>query len=406
MDRKRTIAFFAAVYFLFTAANGFWSYTSIYFREVGFDSRQIGLMTAAGNLVAMVALPFMGLLSDKLRSPRLVLAVMLGIAIPLHLLFPVVGSLLGPVFLPTLVLCVFSVLGRQTNNAMLDSWIGGEMDRIGASFGTIRRFGSGSFVLASLIGSVFIGKALPYWSCFLFISLVSVPVLWLSLSRQGRSLNQAAPKERPANTWSLLKYVFRNYYFLTYLLMVMAFDAFLGIVSLDMSYIMDYIGADRSDMGYVGGVRASTEIVVMILMGRRKKLPPYWILLTVSGMLIAAEHLLYPSLTGLWGMLAVTLLSGIAGGFYYGIGANYVFNIVDHRAAGTAMSVLGLVKALIGILGNGIGGDIIDRFGVIALTNSVGIIAGVLTLLFFISCILGRLVLKIPYVSERQTQAQ
>jgi MFS family permease len=102
-------------------------------------------------------------------------------------------------------------------------------------------------------------------------------------------------------------------------------------------------------------------------------------------------------------MLAVTLLSGVAGGFYYGIGANYVFKIVDHRAASTAMSGLGVVKALIGIAGNGIGGIIIDKFGVITLTTSVGIIAVVMTVLFLISCILGRFVWKIPYVSEKQT---
>jgi nitrate/nitrite transporter NarK len=185
--------------------------------------------------------------------------------------------------------------------------------------------------------------------------------------------------------------------------MVIAFDAFLGILGLDMTYIMDFVGTARSNVGFVGVVRASTEIVIFILIGRAKKLPPYWVLLTISSALIAGEHLLYPTMNSLGDMLAVTLLSGVAGGFYYGIGANYVFKIVDHRAASTAMSVLGVVKALIGIAGNGIGGIIIDKFGVITLTTSVGIIAVVMTVLFLISCILGRFVWKIPYVSEKQT---
>lgn len=401
MDRKRTINYFAVIYFLFIAANAFWGYAINYFRELGFDSRQIGLMTACGNLISMVALPFMGMVSDKLRSPRLVLAVMVGIAIPLHLIFPVVGKVWGMAFVPMLVLCVVSTLGRQTNNSMLDSWIGEEMDRIGASFGTIRRFGSGSFVVSSLIASLLIGPVLPTWTCFLFLSVVSVPVFCLAVRKRENLPTAGGQKEKTASARELLKYVFKNYYFIMYLFMVMAFDAFLGILNLDMSYLMDYVGARRSDVGYVGMVRASTEIVVFIIIGRQKKLPPYWILLAISAALISAENLLYPVLGSLWGILAVTLLSGVAGGFFYGIGANYVFKIVDHRAASTAMAVLGVVKSLIGILGNGIGGDIIDRFGVTTLTTGVGILAGAFAVIFLVSCILGRYVWKIPYVCEK-----
>ena len=70
-----------------------------------------------------------------------------------------------------------------------------------------------------------------------------------------------------------------------------------------------------------------------------------------------------------------------------------------------AMSVLGVVKALIGILGNGIGGVIIDRYGVITLTTAVGIIAATLTALFLVTCLLGRFVWKIPYISEKEKTA-
>jgi Na+/melibiose symporter-like transporter len=286
---------------------------------------------------------------------------------------------------------------------MLDSWIGGEMDRIGASFGTIRRFGSGSYVLSSLIASLLIGPVLPSWTCFLFISVISIPVFILAVGKREPASAVEVQKEKNTNLWSLLKYVFKNYYFVTYLFMVMAFDAFLGIINLDMSYLMDYVGARHSDVGYVGMVRASTEILIFVIIGKMKKLPPYWVLLTISAALIAAENLLYPVLGSLWGMLAVTLLSGVAGGFFYGIGANYVFKIVDHRASGTAMAVLGVVKSLVGIVSNGIGGDVIDRFGVTTLTTGVGILAGAFAVIFLVSCILGRFVWKIPYVSERNS---
>lgn len=403
-DRKRTIRYFAFIYFLYIACNSFWGYSIIYFRELGFNSSQIGYMNAAGNCIAMLALPFMGLISDKLRSPRLLVAIVAVISLPLHLLFPTVGFTLGAVFIPTLILCVLSTLGRQTSNSMMDSWIGGEMDRIGASFGTIRRFGSGSYVIISIFCSLMLGSVLPYWTCFVFISVLSIPVILLTCGKKGKEMTKATPKGKAAGALSVLKYVFGNYYFLGYLFMVMAFDAFLGIINLDMSYLMDYIGTTQANVGYVGATRACTEIVIMILIARQKKLPPLWILLSISGALIAAEHLLYPCVTGLWGMIGVTLCSGVAGGFFYGIGANYVFKIVDHRASSTAMAVLGVVKSLIGIVSNALGGDIIADYGVITLTNGVGIAAAALTAVFFISCLLGRFVWKIPYVSEKVAQ--
>jgi len=62
--------------------------------------------------------------------------------------------------------------------------------------------------------------------------------------------------------------------------------------------------------------------------------------------------------------------------------------------------VLGVAKSLSGVIGSGIGGQIIDRFGVTTLTSGVGIVSLVLTVLFTIACVYGRLIRKKPYVSE------
>lgn len=402
MDRKRTIHYLGALYFLYLAGNSFWIYSTNYFREVGLDSSQIGLMNATGSFMAMIALPIVGLISDKIGSPRKAFAVVVAIMAPLHLLFPIVGGVWGGVFLPFLLMSVVSVTCRQSGSALLDSWIGGEMDHMGASFGTIRKYGSGSFVIGSLIASLLIGKVLPNWVCFLFITALAVPMFLLTTGHKDEA--PAAAKEKPAKVTAVMKYVFGNYYFVTYLLMAMAFDAFLGIVNLDMSYLMDEFGTARSNMGYVGAVRAGTEVLVMLLISKCKKLPPYPVMLVASGLFVALEHFLYPSITGLGGMLLATFIgTGLAGGMFYGIGNNYVFKIVDHRAASTAMSIVGLTKSLVTMLCSGIGGQIIAKYGVLTLTTGVGILTLSLTLLFGLACLLGRFVFKIPYVSEKQT---
>lgn len=407
MNRKQIIYFFGATQFLLIAMNGLWSYGILYFRELGFDSRQIGLMSSVGTFFGMGLLPLLGIISDRWLSARKVFLLVSCITVLSSALFPLCGAVLGAAFVPFLVLVTVRTVGTQASTSMLESWAGAEMDRLHASFGNVRRFGSLGYVVTSLAASVLIGPVLPTGSCFLIMPFVGVCMLLIAGGPKSRLLSGEREKKekKDITTGQLLRLVFRNYYFVSFLLMVLAFDGFLAIINLDMSYLMDYAGTARSNVGIVGAVRAATEIVVMIWLGRRKKLPPLWTMMAASGLLIAAEHLLYPFVSGLGGMMAVTLCSGVAGGMFYGFGTNYVFNIVDHRASGTAMSVLGLVKAAVGVVGSAVGGEIIASSGVIALTNAVGISALVLSVLFIAACLLGRAVWKKPYVNEQNGAA-
>ena len=402
MEKKKIIYFFGATQFMLIAMNGLWSYGIIYFRELGFDSRAIGMMSSVGTFLAMGMLPLLGIVSDRWLSPRKVFLIMAAALVVTNGLFPVFGMLLGAAFVPFAVLVTIRSVGTQVSSSMLESWAGGEMDRLHASFGNVRRFGSLGYVVTSLVASAVVGPLLPTWSCFIIMPVIGICMLLLCAGPKSKLLagETEHKQKKQVKTKELLGLVFKNYYFMTFLLMVLAFDAFLAIINLDMTYLMDYAGTAQSNVGIVGAVRASTEIVVMIWLGRRKKLPPLWILMGASGLLIAAEHLLYPFASGLGGMVAVTLCSGVAGGMYYCYGTNYVFQVVDHRAAGTALSVLGLVKASIGVVGSAVGGEMIARSGVISLTNAVGILALSLSVLFILACILGRYVWKKPYVNE------
>jgi len=270
-------------------------------------------------------------------------------------------------------------------------------------FGNVRRYGSLGYIGASLLSSVLIGSVLPTWSCYFFLFASTLPVLLITGSARGRSYeNPVKKEEKKEKTSVLLRMVLRNYYFVTYLFLAVAFGLFLGLVTVNLSYLMDHVGAPRSAIGIVGCVRPLTEIVVIALLNRQKKLPPYWVLLVASGVLIAMEHLLYAYASSLLHICLITVFcSGLSGGFYYGVGNNYVFRVVDSRAGSTAMSVLGITQSLVSVLAAGIGGTVIDRWGITALTTGVGVIAMAMTALFLLACVMGRLVWKKPYVTEQ-----
>ena len=404
-ERRRTIAYFAAIQFLYYIATGLWNYVNVYFRELGFNGQQVGFMSVGGTCLTMVLLPVMGVLGDKIRSPKTVFAWAIRLTVPLFLLVPVFGHLWGASVVPFFLLSAVLILCIQVANSMLDSWNGAEMDRLGVGYGVIRRFGSLGFVLICLTASVLVGPVLPTWSCCVIMPLASVLLLLLVGTGKAEDKIPETQKEKPVSGKGLLKLVLRNYYFATYLLLNLAFCTFLAIVNLCLSYLMDYAGASQSSLGVVSGVRAAAEIVAMFWIGRSKKLPPYWTLLAAACLMVATEHLIYPWMTSFGLMVAASLLSGFGGGLYYGIGANYVLQIVDHRAVSTAMALLGVVKAAVSIVGSAVGGTVIDRYGVTALTTAAGVIMLVLTALFVAACLLGRCVWKKPYVNEKAETA-
>lgn len=402
MDSKRVLRYFALVQLLYFSATALWSYCNIYFRELGFSGGEIGTMCAVGTALALVGLPVLGVVSDKLRSPKTVFLMLSLIMFPLYLLVPVAGAVFGKAPALFTVLIALLISTGQINVAMIDSWNGEALDQLNLNYGSVRRYGSLGYIIMVVLASVVVGPVLPAWSCCILMPLLGVPLLLLIWRKQPWEQKPAAQEEKTVSAAGLLSLVLKNYYFVTYLLFVAGYYTFVSIVDLDVSYLMDYIGVRQSSLGIVYGVRAAMEIVGMILLSRIKKLPPLWVLLTMAGALSAAENLLYPCVSGMGGMLAVTLLSGIGGGIFYGIGANYVLKVVDHRAASTAMSVIGMVRALVSIAAMSVGGTIIDNRGVITLTTSVGLLLMVISLIFAGTCLLGRRVMKLSYVTEKE----
>ena len=210
MDKKKIIYFFGATQFLLIAMNGLWSYGVIYFRELGFDSRDIGLMNSVGTFLSMGMLPLLGIISDRWMSPRKVFLIMAVTLIVSNALYPVLGLLMGAAFLPFAILVTIRSVGTQVASSMLESWAGAEMDRLHASFGNVRRFGSLGYVITSLVASAVVGPLLPTWSCFVIMPIMGICMLLVCAGPMSKRLSgdTERKKKAPVKTGDLLKLVF------------------------------------------------------------------------------------------------------------------------------------------------------------------------------------------------------
>lgn len=211
---------------LFYSATCLWNYCNVYFRELGFNGQEIGFMSATGTFLTMVLLPLLGILGDKLRSPRTVFLWLTRILFPLYLLIPLFGMLWGASLVPFMVLVPMILFVVAASTTMMDSWSGSELESTGAPYGSIRWCGSFGAVIVGLTASVVVGPILPAWSCCVVIPVIGM-VLFI---HTGRKRVETAPErvkqEKTMSGKKLLGLVFKNYYFVVYLLLHLGFGTF------------------------------------------------------------------------------------------------------------------------------------------------------------------------------------
>ena len=94
---KRASAF--TFYFLYYAALAcLMPFVVLYYRHLGFNGAQIGLLAGMSPLITLVGAPLWTGIADATRRHRLVMSLALAIAVVLALVFPVLKTL-GPVVL-------------------------------------------------------------------------------------------------------------------------------------------------------------------------------------------------------------------------------------------------------------------------------------------------------------------
>ena len=105
-------------------------------------------------------------------------------------------------------------------------------------------------------------------------------------------------------------------------------------------------------------------------------------ILLISGILFAAEQFWYGQCHGMWMLFPAMTFSGLAGGIFYSMGPSYIYEVSDPQVRNTAQSLGAVTLSLTGIAGTALGGSVIEKAGIHALTNGCGIFILMLTAMF------------------------
>ncbi|WP_313891634.1 MFS transporter [Psychrobacillus sp.] len=324
----------------------------IYFAEQGLTPGQIGFIMGTGGFVVIVAQPLWGMISDKTRTIRKVLLVLI-------LCSSVIGYLLydASSYFQLILFAMLLYFFLMPIDPLAESLNFTTAESLKISYGSIRTYGALGYAVVSLLT----GYVMSYFGAhslavlFAGLGVVSFVVCW--------KMPDAPVSGKPVTLGSL-KHFFRNKETLLFLLLVFICsvparmnDTFLGV------YIRE-LGGGAELLGQAWFLAAGSEIVVFAL--------SYWwlrkgkelIIISIAAGFYFIRFFLAAWITDPHMLAYLQVLQMLTFPIFYSAAIQYLYRIVPVEWRATGQTVLALLFfGVSGIFASYIGGALYGAFG-------------------------------------------
>ncbi|OBZ11366.1 MFS transporter [Bacillus sp. FJAT-26390] len=344
----------AGYYFLFyLAMSVVMPYTSLYFSDRGFSHTTVGLILSLWALVSVIAQPVMGLINDRINKPRKIMLICAIAAPVLGLGFHFTHGLAA-----ILVLSVFFAWFQSSGGPIGDAMAVEIASKRGFSFGSVRLWGALSYAVGTFSTGI-LYERFGYTDIFIYYLVISTTVC-LSLML----LPAARISRRRVTLFGQMGEVVRNKPFMIFVVtsMLMMMSA-----SINMNFLPLYfkeMGFDKSWIGSAFAIAAIIEVPMFWVATKLSKRIGKYQLLCLAAAIYGIQYFFLFSFANVSLTLAVQLLNGIAFAFVAGTSVEIVQSYATEGTKATLQTVYAAVTwGLGGIVGNAMGGMVVDRFG-------------------------------------------
>jgi MFS transporter, PPP family, 3-phenylpropionic acid transporter len=350
MSAPNLLRGFNFLYFAMLAM--FVAFLPVYLDDQGLNPAQIGFIVGTGGLVTIIAQPLWGMISDKTRTIRKMLLILLICSSVFGFLLYDSSSYLS-LFLFAMLLYFFLMPIDPLTESM--NFTVSESHRI--SYGSIRTFGALGYAVFSLVT----GYVMAYFGAnslailFAGIGLLSFLISW--------NMPDAPVTGKPV-TWSSLKQFLSNKETLLFLLLVFICSVPTRMNDTYLGVYMRELGGSPELVGQAWFLAAGSEILVFALsfwwMRKGKEMiyisfaaAFYFIRFFISAWITDPQMLAY-----------VQILQVLTFPIFYSAAIQYLYRIVPAEWRATGQTVLALLFfGVSGIIASYVGGAIYEAFG-------------------------------------------
>lgn len=358
MYAQRTTLFSSSYFLLFFSLGCLYPFLNAYLMATGLSGTQVGLMSSAMTVMALVAQPLWGALTDWFRIRRLAYACL---AIGTGAVAILVPQAAGLSWL--FVAIVLMSFLRAPLNPLLDSIVLEGLGTDDARFGRLRLWGSLGWSLSTyLTGRLAdqLGQGVVF-SAFA-ISLVATAAAAFRLP-EGTSRKVGTTKPRVGAS-TLLGNRRLFLFLLAILLMQVGHQAGISFFTIYAQSIQ----ASMTDVGMLWAVGALIEIPIFYLCGRWVNRYGTKNLLVLSALLYGVMMYLYTLTRTPLQLMVVQMIDGVAFPLFLTSAVLCVNGLVPEEWRATGQAMFAAVSAgLSGIAGSLMGGWLYDWVGLVAL---------------------------------------
>ena len=339
---QRGLLIAKSFYFFFFAAIGCIApFFNIYLDAQGLSGIQIGWLGSIPPLIALVSNPFWGMVADRWKAQRLVLAVCALIAGWVSLFF-VAATEFWPIMAVVIVLFFF----RAPIPAILDSAVMAMVTRTGKTYGRQRLWGSVGFVLASVgLGRVITASQLDliFWLHALLLGgVLFVLTFMLPIERFTGNVNLLGGLAALSRQRSYVGFL------LAMVMMGMASAGYINFLGLHIVAL----GGANTLVGLAYAASAVTEIPVMFLGARWFSKFSNAQLITIGMSIFIASWTMVGAMRSPWAAIGAAAMVGIGYGFFWVAVVGFASESAPEGMRSTAQAIVGAAQ---GGLGWGIG---------------------------------------------------
>ena len=373
-NKGKVIFIFVCIYLLFMTSRAIFNpYVTVYLQEKGFATEKIGLITGANSLVLIIAQPFWGIITDKLRSAKytLVICLMFQAAFSLALVYCNTFLMVAACF------CLYGFFSSP-EGPLLDTWCLSKLKAIGChnAVGQMKFAGCFGYALASILSGYVIAsydtaKILPVFAVVLF----GIGCFLLLIR-----VNVKAEKKEAARKLQVRR-IIKDTNFLIFLIVIFFMQIPHRAAYTFYSVLISSLCGDQAFVGYTSAVMFLSEGIVMFL--SKKLLSRYRAsnIIVSSGVFFILWQILYAIIDRPWQVVAIATLDGPSYALFT-IGVLYYLDEIAPAEMRTTYQTItyAIYFGLSGIAGNSVGGWMIGNYGFQNLYLTGAMIVGISTL--------------------------
>ena len=399
--KRLGLPYYASVEALFWMGFAGAIFLSAYLAEHGFSSAVVGTIMAVLDCVGVVSAAMMGNWSDKVNAPRRIFMICaVGTAAVIALVPFGIRGHIGAVSLVFPLLFIWAIFGKPMSG-LCDGWLLSVIDRYRSfSYGSIRYFGSISFALMC-IAYAWAAKQFGSQDIIFFLYAAMCVVLVLVCVFARGDDGAAAPLEKGKRIG--VRAVKGHYHLIVYLIChcLTNLPMYCSITFLPFKLI-ELTGSTAS-LGYVTAIRSLAEIPALVLRVYyiRKLTVRRSLMLVMIGFAVVQMMFILSGSMAI--IMATMILIGLTNGAFMACQMRYVRSIAPPEAATSAITLCTSMALVSSVIGNFVGGLLVDRFGTIAYFLFAMGSALLALIIFTVSVPVGKRIGKpLPDLSERE----